>query len=111
MLTSLYMDDLMMEHCVKECEDCEDAIIRVLLEAMFDCERYVKINSTALPWTTEDIKAVERRLHKFLQLLKTAGKKDCEEATSKEKVLNNRSWEKIQHYIRNRNIKLSSAFK
>ncbi|KAJ8307191.1 hypothetical protein KUTeg_015275 [Tegillarca granosa] len=56
-----------------------------------------EVNSKALPWTTEDIKAVERRLHKFLQLQKTPGKKDREEATSKEKVLNNRSWEKYKN--------------
>lgn len=48
-------------------------------------KRSYKVNSTALPWTTEDIKAVERRLHKFLQLRKTPSKKDREEATSKEK--------------------------
>lgn len=60
-------------------------------------KRSYKVNSTALPWTTEEIKAVERRLHKFLQLQKTPGKKDREEATSKEKVLNNRSWEKYKN--------------
>ncbi|KAJ8310494.1 hypothetical protein KUTeg_012359 [Tegillarca granosa] len=69
-----------------------------------------KVSTKATPWSKEEIRAVERRLGKFLQLKKIPGKKDCEEAKLKETALNNRSWQKIKHYIRNRNSKLSSVF-
>ncbi len=65
-------------------------------------DKHVKSRKTAtkVPWTVEEMTAVQKHRGQFIRLANCPGKSDCMKAKD-DKRLQNRDWKAIKFYIKN----------
>lgn len=62
-------------------------------------------------WTPEECAAVNRHLHKYINICQVPGKLDCEQCVAAEpEALKNRDWKGVKYYIKNRITSMKKKF-